>query len=703
MSVQTDALACLRQLCGDARADFRPGQWEAVDELVSGRSRLLLVQRTGWGKSLVYFLATRLLRSEGAGPTLLVSPLLSLMRNQIDAAARAGVVAERISSDNRDAWIKIEQGLEAERVDLLLVSPERLANDDFRRRVLADIIDRVGLLVIDEAHCISDWGHDFRPDYLRLTALVQALPPDVPVLATTATANDRVVADIRRQLGRGIQVRRGPLARASLRLATVRMPRAAERLAWLAQHLPNLPGSGIIYTLTVRDCERVARWLRQEGLNVEAYHAQLNDDGVRVAIEDALLANRVKALVATVALGMGFDKPDLGFVIHYQRPGSVVHYYQQVGRAGRALPEAFGILSEGSEDDRIQDHFIRTAFPPEGHIEEVLAVLEDAPGGLTSSELRRRVNLTGRALEQVLKLVTIPTPPPVIRKDTRWVRTRQPNEVDYDKIAAIGRQRQREQERMRAYVAGERCLMQFLGEELDDPQSRPCGRCAVCLGDSPVPTEVDPALVWRAAQYLQHDPQLIEPRRQWPQGFEFEAWDWHGRLQDTHRVFPGRALSLWGDEGWGPQVGRGKFGAGRFSDELVAAAVELIAEHWRPPVAWVCCIPSRRHPELVAAFAERLAGRLKLPFSPCLNKVRETAEQKLMCNSYQQCRNLDGALRVDPRGCQSGPVLLVDDMVDSRWTFTIAGALLREAGVEAVYPFALAVTTGLDGASDADG
>lgn len=702
MSRREEALDCLRLLCGDPRAEFRAGQWEAVEELVDRRARLLLVQRTGWGKSLVYFLATRLLRTTGAGPTLLVSPLLSLMRNQVDAAERAGVAAERISSDNRDAWQKIEQALEGERVDLLVVSPERLANDDFRGRVLPALVARIGLLVIDEAHCISDWGHDFRPDYLRLGALVRALALEVPVLATTATANDRVVADIRRQLGQGIRVSRGPLARPSLRLATLRMPRAAERLAWLAQHLPKLPGSGIIYTLTVRDSERVTRWLRQVGLDVQAYHAQLND-GARVAIEDALLANSVKALVATVALGMGFDKPDLGFVIHYQRPGSVVHYYQQVGRAGRALPEAFGILFEGSEDDRIQDYFIRAAFPPEGHIEEVLEVLADAPAGLTKYELRHCVNLTWRALEQVLKLVTIPDQPPVVRDGARWVRTGQPYEVDYDKIDAIGRQRQREQDRMRAYVAGERCLMQFLGDELDDPQSRPCGRCAVCLGESPIPTDVDPELVWRAAEYLQHDPQRIEPRKQWPQGFEFDAWDWHGPILDTQRIEAGRALSLWGDEGWGPQVGRGKFGMGRFSDELVAAAAELIAEHWHPPVAWVCCIPSRRHPGLVAVFAERLAAALDLPSSPCLLKTRDTAEQKLMCNSYQQCRNLDGALRVDPRGCQSGPVLLVDDMVDSRWTFTIAGALLREAGVEAVYPFALAVTTSLDGASDADG
>ncbi len=342
------ALALLRRALADPAADFRGGQWEAIESLAEQRARLLVVQRTGWGKSLVYFLTTRLLRERGAGPTLLVSPLLALMRNQIVAAGRLGVRAATINSSNREDWEVVAAQLRSDEVDLLLISPERLANDEFREQLLLPVANRIGFFVVDEAHCISDWGHDFRPDYQRITRVLQALPRNIPVLATTATANDRVVDDIGSQLGRGLQVSRGPLMRESLQLQNFRLPSQSSRMAWLAEQVPRLPGSGIIYTLTVRDAERVAGWLRSQDIAAYAYHADV-EAAAREDLERRLLGNRLKALIATTALGMGFDKPDLGFVIHFQRPGSVVHYYQQVGRAGRAVPQAYGILLSGSE------------------------------------------------------------------------------------------------------------------------------------------------------------------------------------------------------------------------------------------------------------------------------------------------------------------------------------------------------------------
>jgi len=396
--MRTQELALLRQALGDDTATFRDGQWQAISALVQRRARLLVVQRTGWGKSLVYFLATKLLRDQGAGCTILISPLLSLMRNQIAAARRIGVRAETINSTNAKDWRKIESGLKRNEFDILLISPERLANDDFVNRCLLPIANRVGLFVVDEAHCISDWGHDFRPNYRRIVRILRALPRTIPVLATTATANDRVVGDIVEQLGPNLEVQRGPLARASLSLQNISLGSHAERMAWLAGLLPELPGSGIVYTLTVRDSKRLAQWLQSQGIDAEPYYGAMETEQ-REDLENRLLNNEVKALVATVALGMGFDKPDLGFVVHYQRPASVVHYYQQVGRAGRAVDDAYGVLLNGEEDDAIADYFIRSAFPTSQDVEQLLGTMRSANASLTIPKLQERVNLAKGKIE----------------------------------------------------------------------------------------------------------------------------------------------------------------------------------------------------------------------------------------------------------------------------------------------------------------
>ena len=400
MSLKNKSLRYLQQALNEPAAQFRDGQWEAIEDVVRHRKTLLLVRRTGWGKSMVYFLATRLLRDQGAGPTVLISPLLSLMRNQIAAANRIGIKGETINSSNTDEWDRIEREVRSGEVDILLISPERLSNDTFRARVLNRIADRIGLFVVDEAHCISDWGHDFRPDYQRITRILQAMPGNVPVLATTATANDRVVNDVVQQVGSDVHVSRGPLARSSLRLQTIKMKSPTDRMAWLAQHVPTLPGSGIIYTLTVRDARRIAEWLQLQGVDARSYSGRRDNDE-RQELEQALLNNEVKALVATVALGMGFDKPDLGFVIHYQRPGSVVHYYQQVGRAGRDGNTAYGVLLHGSEDDDIIDYFIRSSFPADANVSTVLGALDDAEEGLKVRQIEQRVNLRRSDIRRV--------------------------------------------------------------------------------------------------------------------------------------------------------------------------------------------------------------------------------------------------------------------------------------------------------------
>lgn len=686
------AQALLRDGLQDGAASFRDGQWEAIESLVRNRQRLLLVQRTGWGKSIVYFIAARLLREQNGnrGLSLLISPLLSLMRNQIEMAQRMGIRAETMHSANTERWTEVKNLLYQDQIDVLLISPERLANQEFEAEVLQPIASRILLFIVDEAHCISDWGHDFRPDYRRITRVLKLLPRNVPVLATTATANNRVVADIKQQLGDDLRIHRGALARRSLRLQNVMLPSQAERLAWLAAHLSELPGSGVIYTLTIADSERVARWLRQKGWEVYSYHADLETEK-REQLEQMLLHNQVKALVATVALGMGFDKPDLGFVVHFQRPGSVVHYYQQIGRAGRSLENALVILLGGEEDDEIVDYFIRTALPPQAHTEAVLHALQQSPNGLTLVELERKVNLSRQQLDKVLRLLLSETPAPLLHLDRRYQLAPVPYRMNHEHVARLTALRCAEQEQMRQYMQSQQCLMQYLQMALDDPHAEPCGRCAVCVGSDIIAPEVDASLVREAILFLRRADVPISPRKMWPSKEGLMITSGQGKIPEPLQAEEGRALCLWGDAGWGSFVRKGKYQDGFYDDDLVTAMEEMI-NRWQPQPAprWVTCVPSLRHPSLVPDFAQRLAQRLGLPFVPCVKKVRETKPQKEMQNSFHQVRNLDGAFAIERWPGIAEPVFLVDDVVDSGWTLTVVAFLLRRAGSGAVFPIALA-------------
>ncbi|MEG4585977.1 RecQ family ATP-dependent DNA helicase [Microcoleus sp. MOSTC5] len=693
VELKNRARLLLQIALNNTQADFRDGQWEAIASLIEERSKLLVVQRTGWGKSLVYFLATRLLRDRGAGPTLLISPLLALMRNQIAAADRIGIKAATINSSNTDEWQLVKTQLLAGQIDVLLISPERLANEDFTNSILLPISQKIGLFAVDEAHCISDWGHDFRPDYRRIVRILQALPQNIPVLATTATANNRVVNDIIEQLSANLRVIRGNLIRESLQLQNIALGSSAARMAWLAEQLPNLPGSGIIYTLTIKDAERLANWLISQGIDAKTYHSNL-ENLERQTLEDQLLNSEIKALVATTALGMGFDKPDLGFVIHYQRPGSVVHYYQQVGRAGRAVEQAYGILLSGDEDDEITNYFIRTAFPPQAHTQEVLIALNQADNGLSVPQLEQELNFSKGKIDKVLKLLSLESPAPVSKQNSKWYATPVNYQPDSDKIERLTQIRHQEQDKMREYMGeNKQCLMAFLAKELDDPNPTKCGKCAVCLGESLLPEIPSLEIVNQAIQYLRRCDIIIEPRKQWPSK-AFLIYRYSGNIQPNLRAEAGRALSLWGDAGWGELVKLGKYRDNNFNDAVVEGAFEMI-QRWQPEPfpTWVTCVPSLNRPELVPNFAQKLADRLNLPFKPVIRKINPTRPQKEMNNSYQQAHNLDGAFAIDTWEGIKGTVFLVDDMVDSRWTFTVIAALLRQGGSGSVFPLALSLNS----------
>ena len=483
---RNDAEILLRAALNDVSAQFRDGQWEAIDALVNQHEKLLVVQRTGWGKSSVYFISTRILRDRGQGPTIIVSPLLALMRNQIEAAERLGIRAVTINSTNAAQWKQAKQSVLDGKVDCLLISPERLANDGFIEEVLQPIADRIGMMVIDEAHCISDWGHDFRPDYRRIVNILRFLPANTPVLGTTATANDRVLRDIVGQLG-NINIQRGPLVRDSLSLQTLRLPDQATRLAWLAEKIPNLRGTGIVYTLTQRDADQVADWLNENNISSAAYHSDVrhpdfaDSNGYRQHLEDSLLRNDLKVLVATNSLGMGYDKPDLGFVIHYQAPGSIVAYYQQVGRAGRAIDYSIGMLLSGKEDEDIHQFFRRSAFPTAEQVREILDTLAEFDG-LTTRQLEEYSNLASSQIEKVLKHLSVENPAPLIKIGTQWRRTAVHYSLDEERVERLTRLRLQEWEQVKEYLVEAGCLMAFLRQALDDSGFEDCGKCANCLG-----------------------------------------------------------------------------------------------------------------------------------------------------------------------------------------------------------------------------
>lgn len=684
-----NALKLLRLGTRNPAATFRDGQEEAIQRVVEGQKRSLVVQKTGWGKSSVYFIACKLLREENLGPSILISPLLSLMRNQIAAAERMGVRAMTIHSENQTEWKTVQAALARDELDILLISPERLANEYFRMEVLAPVAARLSLLVVDEAHCISDWGHDFRPHYRFIERLIRAMPQNLRVLATTATANNRVLEDLETVLGPNLSISRGELGRPSLLLQTMRMPSQAERMAWLATYVPKIEGSGIIYTLTVRDAGQVAAWLQSRGIPAEAYSGETGDR--RAELEQALLDNRIKALVATTALGMGFDKPDLGFVIHFQAPGSVVAYYQQVGRAGRAVAAAYGVALSGVEETDINDYFIESAFPSRQEVADVLAALEAASSGLSINELMTSVNISRGRIDKALQLLSLETPAPIVKQGTKWMLTTADlAETFWERADRLTALRRTEQHQMREYVALTRGHMEFLIRALDgqfDKSKEP--------SIARLPSTVEEALVQEAIAFLRRTNLGLEPRRQWPTG-GLPHLDVSGRIASQRQAQPGKVLCVWGDGGWGEMVRQGKLRDGRFADPLVEACAALVRS-WAPQPAptWVTCIPSRRYPTLVPDFAKRLAEKLNLPFCPALEKTEDRPPQRDLENSSQQARNVDGSLQMK-KGAPSGPVLLVDDMVDSRWTLTIAAYLLTSGGGGPVHPLALASTANTD-------
>lgn len=692
MSITAEILATTIRSAAGEDATPRPDQVRAVTELVDRRRRVLVVQATGWGKSAVYWGATAALRAAGAGPTLVVSPLLALMRDQIAAAERAGLRAATINSTNFEEWDQVLTSLTAGEVDVLLISPERLANPRFAAR-LPELLGQVGMLVIDEAHCVSDWGFDFRPDYQRLTRTLLELAPGTPVLATTATANQRVTTDVAAQLGEETVTLRGSLARASLRLAVVPGLSPLERYAWVAEALRTLPGSGIVYVLTVAEADRVTAFLQDQGLDVAAYTGRTQN---REELEDRLRDNQVKALVATSALGMGYDKPDLAFCVHLGSPASPVAYYQQVGRAGRALPDATAVLVPSSGDERIWEYFATAGIPDPEQAEAVLTELgrgagaepgPDEPGPpavmepISETVLSSATGIRPGRLSTLVKILAVDGA--VRRVEGGWVGTGQPWHFDAPKWDELRSVRAAEADLMRRYAHGEGCLMQFLQQALDDPDPQPCGRCSVCDGQLPEPgARPSEDTVTAARTFFRGLDVRVEPRKLWPP----RTPQVKGKISG---VAEGRAIAFADDPAWVESLAGLWRQDGPAPEEVLTASVAVLsrwAREWRRPTA-VVPMPSRRYPQLIRSVAEHLAQVGKLPLVEALEISGPPPREDT--TSASRVTDLLAGMRAKPDVELSGPVLLVDDTIRTRWTITVAAQLLGIAGASEVLPLAI--------------
>lgn len=695
--VRAQAEAHLRALVGRDDAVLREDQWSAIEALAVHRRRALVVQRTGWGKSAVYFVATLLLRASGAGPTVIVSPLLALMRNQIAAAERAGIRAVTINSTNIEDWQQSQDAINAGEVDVLLVSPERLNNPGFRDEVLPRLAATCGLLVVDEAHCISDWGHDFRPDYRRIRTLLGDLPDGIPVLATTATANARVTEDVAEQLGSGgslgdVLVLRGSLDRESLRLGVVRLKTAQQRLAWLADHLAEQPGSGIVYCLTVAATQEIADYLRSRGLDVAAYSGQ-TEQTERLALEADLASGRVKALIATSALGMGFDAT-LGFVVNMGAPQSPVAYYQQVGRAGRGTDEAVVVLLPALEDRDIWAYFASLAFPREELVRQTLDVLAAEGRSLSTAALEAHVDLNRNRLETMLKVLDVDGA--VRRVKGGWESTGQPWSYDAERYQRVTEAREREQRAMLDYLDTPQCRMRYLREQLDDPDAVDCGRCDNC-GGLTLSSEVSAAAVEEADARLTRPGVPIEPRKMWPTALASLGIDWKGRIAEA--ASEGRVVARLTDLGYGGAL-RELFRVSTGSTTEVAdgpvpvplaQAVVAVLGDWQPRVDGIVHVESATRPTLVADLAAGLARFLQVPVLGTFAIVDPDIEPgRGQANSAQRVAAVGRRFDLHADVPEGARVLLVDDLVATGWTMTVAARALRRAGAAEVLPLALA-------------
>lgn len=675
MDIQKRAYEILEELYGKG-AEFREGQLEAINATLSHK-RTLVVQKTGWGKSLVYFLSTKILREQEKGVTLVVSPLLVLMENQLESANKLGLRCDMLNYTTKERHAEIIELLKNDNLDVIFVTPESLFSQEVQSALLEI---KIGLFVIDEAHCISDWGHDFRLKYCNLIKVIGNLPASVPVLATTATANNRVVEDLRKQLGGDVFVSRGPLTRESLCISVLFMPDRATRYAWMLKNINKLPGTGIIYCLTKRDCDYVSDFLNKHGISAMPYYSDdFKNDQIQEAIEK-FQNNNIKVIVATIKLGMGYDKGDIGFVIHYQCPSNIISYYQQIGRAGRNIDKAYAILMYGQEDRQISEYFIDNSFPKKEDCEKVLEVLRNHDG-LKKNDIKFYVNIENKEIEKVLMFLE--NEGAIFIESKKFYAS--PNSYIYNEkhYNEIKQEKKKELEQMRELLNTKECYSKFVVNCLDDFSAKGCGKCSNCLGKTVFDNDITPKDMEEALQYVNSLIIKFSPRKRWPN----KKYSENTIIEFINQE--GITLSKYGDVGYGELVKKDKYENKQFCDELLGKSFDVLKKVVKDnDITALTYVPSLRS-NIVKNFAERLAKKLDIEFIETLTK-KPAREQKHMQNSVFQCDNAFNSFHIIENINVPKNILLIDDMVDSKWTFTVCGYKLMENGAEKVFPFALA-------------
>lgn len=664
------------------KATFREGQLEAIRTIYNG-DNLLLIQKTGWGKSIVYFIGAKLLREKTGGVTVIISPLLSLMRNQVEMATSNGVVALTMNSTNYEEHENIKAKLINDECDVLLISPERLSNNKFVENILPYI--NIGMLVIDEVHCISFWGNDFRLDYQRIKDVVALLPKHIPILGTTATANDNIINDIKKQLP-NFRTQKGPLIRKSLNIQVIKLRKNSEKLAWLIDNLPLMEGTGIVYASTIAATRNISAFLNLNGINSLDYSGQSEN---REEIEYSFLKNKFKVIVATNALGMGFDKEDVGFVIHYHSPDSIASYYQQIGRAGRNLDNAFVVLLKGDEDDKIQEHFIETSLPKATEIQDVLDLFDEHLE-LRVKQIEMKLNMKRSIIQKCIDYLMITSA--IYKEKSIYRRGLNKYVLDQEGFLRVKASKYKELEDINTFINIDTCYMRYISDSFDDPFAEDCGKCCNCIGEpifNPIPSKKS---LIASERYIRGAHQTIYPRKQFPI-----------RYNDITRIKPelqnetGFALCYYNDSGYGEYVREDKEKNGSYREELVSETVLLINKMAIiNNDTIIMYVPSLRRPNLVEEFAHKVGAKLNVEVRDSIVKTIDSPEQRFMQNSIRQFENVKDAYQVVDDTINERNIILIDDVCDSRWTLTYIGYELKQKGANKVYPYAIALATRSD-------
>lgn len=659
-------------------AEFREGQYEAIEATILNK-KTLVVQKTGWGKSLVYFICTKILRENNYGVAFVISPLLTLMENQLDAAVNMGLKCNMLNSKTSEFHDEIISQIKSNLIDLVFITPETLFNSKVQKS-LKDI--NIGLFVIDEAHCISDWGHDFRLQYTNIYKVLSIMPKNIPILATTATANNRVIGDLKKQLGEDLYVSTGSLMRYSLYIQLLNLNTTEERYGWILDNINKLNGSGIIYCLTQRTCDYLTKFLVENGISAKSYYSRSDsEEYINEIAEKEFLNNEIKVIVATIKLGMGYDKGDVGFVVHFQMPSNLISYYQQIGRAGRNIKNADTILMIGNEDENIQNYFIDTAFPSEGEFKKILSyIFESGENGVRISDILSQNNIRKSRIEKILTFLI--NDGYITKENSKYYPTIKEYIYDYEKYDAITKLRKEEQKKMKELVTLKSCYNRFIVNNLDDNTELNCNNCRNCLGYEKFPSVVSNENLEKAQEYLDKLLIPILPRKMWVK----TKYTGNNKISFVNEE--GIALCKYNDPGFGTLVKKDKYEKQIFCDELEGKSVSVLKDFIKEKeITGITFVPSLRS-DIVKDFAKRLSDRLNLTFIDALEK-NPADKQKCMENTSYQCENAIKSFKIKHNTNLCGNILLVDDVVDSKWTITVCGSFLMKNGANKVYPFAL--------------